>query len=469
MSQLSPRMRFIVFAIAAAIALLTGCGGGGDPVSPVRCPDGSVAPGNDVSRCPVIPPPETVSVVSLSASTNFVGVTYPMARVTITASGQSTAGKTVTVAVTVDGSSVNGSTMLPEGSHNLCATATSSSGVKSNEACQVLAITWPEIVGRFVATTPTDEYVPQGLWAVVEDVDSVRVNPDGTFTIHTISALKDTAKVVIRGSNEVFPTLARVERKYYGNYVQIGSIKNWTIPTGTYAGQTIALSLEKAFKPTSPQPFGFFQRGQKTGEGGAYRYLVGSYTSYPVKVAVFRDRSNFPLSAVDEAKLWARLAEMEQTMGFDLFVQSDTNSVNIGGGLRVVFDSNRTTGGTDNPTLGDYLFGTVTLGPGTSGTLIILDPQYGVTTKHEFLHASGPISHTCQWMSAMEQNCLRNLPNDLTLEDVAYWHTMRLVRGLERKYNTRFSLAQMHQGERVFLLNLPEDKIVVHGTDGFSW
>lgn len=467
MLSLSPRMRFIVFVVATTTTLLTGCGGGGNPISPVRCPDGSVAPGNDVSRCPVIPPPETVSATA-SASTNFVGVTYPMARVTITASGQSTAGKTVTVAVTVDGSVVNGSVMLPEGNHTLCVTGTSSSGVKSNEACQVLAITWPEIVGHFVASTPTSEYVPQGLWAVVEDADSVRVNPDGTFAIHTISALKDTAKVVIRGSSEVFPTLARVEKQYFSNYVQVSSVKNWTIPTGTYAGQTIALSLEKAFKPTSPQPYGFFQRGQKIGEGGAYRYLVGSYTSYPVKVAVYRGRSTFTLSAEDEAKLWARLAEMNQTLGFNLYVQSDTVSVNAAGGVRTTFNPGGS-GGVDDWSKGDYVSGMVNIGLATDGTFLALTPQYGVTAKHEFLHASGPISHTCQWSSAMEQNCLRNTPNDFTPEDVAYWHIMRLVRGLERKYNTRFSMAQMHQGERVFLLGLTEDKVIVFGPEGFNW
>jgi len=467
---MSRMQRFIVFAIATAVALFTGCGGGGSPVSPVRCSDGSVAPGNDASRCPVIPPPETVSV-SLSASTNFVGVTYPMARVTITASGQSTTGKTVTVAVTVDGSPVNGSVMLPEGNHNICATATSSSGVKSNEACQVLAITWPEIVGRFVAATPTSEYVPSGLWAVVEETDSVRVNPDGTFNLHTLSALKDTAKVVVRGSNEVFPTLARVEKKYFASFVQIGSVRNWTIPTGTYAGQTVALSMEKAYKETPPQPTGFFPRWKLNQLGGTdsttYAYLVGSYTSYPVKVAAYKMRSNSLFSTEDEAKLWARLSEMNQTMGFNLYVQSDTTSVNATGGIRVTFGNGGAGGMVDNETKGDYISGMVNISQANDGTFLILTSQYGGATKHEGLHASGPIHHTCQWSSLMEQNCLRNLPNDLQPEDVAYWHLMRLVRGLERKYSTRFSLAQMHQGERAFLLGLPEDKVSVFGPEGW--
>ncbi len=460
------RQRFIVFAIATAIALLTACTE--TPVGPtVFCPDGSAAPGNDASRCPAPPPVETVSV-TVSASTSFVGVTYPMARVTISAGGQSSTGKTVTVSVTVDGSpSAVGSITLPEGNHNICAVGTSSTGVKSNESCQSLAITWPKIVGRFVATTPTGEYVPQGLWAIVEDADSVRVNSDGTFFVPTLSALTNVAKVVIRGSSEVFPTLARVEKQYFGNYVQVSSVRNWTIPTGTYAGQTIALSMEKAFKPTPPQAFGFFERSQKVGEGGAYRYIVGSYTTFPVKVAIFRMRSSISLSAVDEARFWARLAEMNQTMGFDLYVQSDTASVNVSGGVRLDLNPGAR-GGVDNETKGDYVSGQVTLGLGTNGTFGAFDSTSG-TAKHEFLHASGPIAHTCEWSSLMEQNCLRNQPENLTPEDVAYWHLMRLVRGLERKYGTRFSMAQMHQGERVFVLGLPEEKVIVYGVDGFEW
>ncbi|GEM_PF-4344479 len=467
---MSRNWRFVTtFAIALAIApFITACGTETPPVGPVvRCSDGSVAPDNDVSRCPIIPPPESVSV-TVSASTSFVGVAYPMSKVTISASGQSTNGKTVTVSITVNGSpSAVGSITLPEGNHNVCAVGTSSTGVKSNESCQTLAITWPGIHVRFVAVTPTGEYVPQGLWAVVDGADSVRVNSDGTGFVPTLSGLKDTAKVVVRGSNEVFPTLARVEKKYFGNYVQVSSVKSWTIPTGTYAGQTVVLSMEKAYKETLPQPTGLFPRWQKPGENGAYRYTVSGYTTYPIKVAVFRSRSNFTLSAVDEGKWWNRVNETNQTLGFNGFVQSDTTSVNASGGIRVVFDSSRTSGGVDNPTKGDYVFGTVTIGPGTSGTLVILDPQYGGVAKHELMHASAPFAHTCQYPSVMEQNCLRNVPNDLTPGDVAYWNLMRLVRGLERKYNTRFSLAQTHQGERVFLLGLLEDKVIVFGPEGW--
>ena len=98
-------LRIAVTSVAAAFTLLTACGGGGSPVSPpvvVYCPDRTVAPGNDISRCPAPPPPETVSV-SGSTSVSFVGVSYPMAKVTVSASGQSTIpGNTVTVAVTVN-------------------------------------------------------------------------------------------------------------------------------------------------------------------------------------------------------------------------------------------------------------------------------------------------------------------------------------------------------------------------------
>lgn len=472
----------IVFAIALAIApFITSCGTEVPPVGPdvKYCADGSAAPGNDISRCPVPPPVESVSV-SGNASVSFIGVTYPMAKVTISASGLSTAGKTVTVAVTVNGSpGAVGSITLSEGNHVICATATSSSGVKSAESCQTLVITWPSINGRFVAATPTGEYVPQGLWAVVEDVDSVRVNTDGTFVIHTLSALKDTAKVVVRGSSEVFPTLARVEKKYFASFVQISSVRNWVIPTGTYAGQVVGLSLEKAYTRTPPQGYGFFPRIPLVWENGAWRYVgegkgtygyfVGSYTSYPVRVAIYRGRSTITLSTVDEAKLWARLAEMEQTMGFDLFVQSDTASVNAFGGIRFMSNPGAS-GGVDYETRGDYISGMVNIGTGSDGTFSALEPTSG-TAKHEFFHASGPIAHTCQFSppSLMTQNCDVNQADDMTAEDVAYWHVMRLVRGLERKYDTRFSMAQMHQGERVFLLGLLEDKVIVFGPEGFSW
>ncbi|MHB0978275.1 MAG: hypothetical protein ACYC1K_02645 [Minisyncoccota bacterium] len=461
--------RFMVFAIALAIApFITACGTEVPPVGPdvKYCSDGSPAPGNDVSRCPATPV-ETVSVSSVNVSTSFVGVSYPMVQVTISASGLSTTGKPVTVAITVDGSPINGSLTIPEGSYRVCFIGTSSSGVKSDETCQTRSITWPKIVGRFVAATPTSEYVPSGLWAVAEETDSVRVNSDGTFSLPTLAALKDTAKVVVRGSNEVFPTLARVEKKYFGNYVQISSVRNWTISTGTYAGQTVALSLEKAFKPTSLQAFGFFQRGQKVGEGGAYRYLVGSYVSFPVKVAVYRGRSSISLSSVDEGRLWDRLNEMEQVTGFDLFVPSDTTSVNAAGGIRLLLNPGAGAA-VDEWSKGDYVSGQVTLGLGTNGTFAAFDPTVA-DAKHEFLHASGPIGHTCQWASVMEQSCLRNMPYNPQPEDVANWHLMRLGRGLERKYDTRFSMAQMHQGERVFLLNLPENGVIVYGTGGFEW
>lgn len=488
--MLSHSRRFIAAALAATVfSFLASCGEGGHPVGPpvvVYCPDGSVAPGNDISRCPPPPPPvETVSV-SGSVSVSFIGVAYPMAKVTITGSGQSTIpGNTVTVAVTVNNTpSTLGNITLPEGSYRVCFVGTSSTGVKSSEWCPPtnLAITWPSIRGRFVAATPTSEYVPSGLWAVVEDVDSVRVNPDGTYFIPTLMALRDTAKVVVRGSSEVFPTLARVEKKYFSNYVQIGSVKNWTIfgaiPGCTYAGQTIGLSLEKAYKRTPPQGNGFFPRWKLSQLGGTdsttYAYLVGSYTSYPVKVAIFKGRTDTPFSASaeDEARLWARLAEMNPTMCFDTFVRSDdTVSVNTSGGVRVNFDATRFSGGVNEETKGDYVFGTVNIGPGSDGTISALLPQYGGTAKHEFFHASGPIHHTCQFNppSLMTQNCNVNQANDMTAEDVAYWHLMRRVRELERKYSTRFSLAQMHQGENVFLLGLPEDKVIVFGPEGFSW
>jgi hypothetical protein len=190
---------------------------------------------------------------------------------------------------------------------------------------------------------------------------------------------------------------------------------------------------------------------------GINYYPIGSWNG-PVKWALIRSLTKAPMSSADSVNVKAGLDSLSRALcGIVQFVPAMESEVMPRNGLRIYLEPAGITdyGGVDQWNTGDYF----------SGVTIYANSDEMANIKivqHETIHALGK-GHTCEWRSIM-YSCFPtplDWPYSIAPEDVVYILAIIRIRELERKYHNHCysSLAQAIQGERVFELNLPEEKV----------
>jgi len=177
----------------------------------------------------------------------------------------------------------------------------------------------------------------------------------------------------------------------------------WTIPGGSYAGQTVAINTSSASGKGSK----FWRLSSINGK----RRIVGwNPSSLPARVAF---RPGLPVTATDSAAFWSILAAMEKDFGMRLFVPaplepgSDPDDV-------IVIDV-KAMGRDDGMTLVTWSSHGSLYDPRVYlRSTSLLQDQRIVT--HEMMHALG-FGHTSAWTSVMN---VHFGPSRVTAEDVAY-------------------------------------------------
>jgi hypothetical protein len=178
----------------------------------------------------------------------------------------------------------------------------------------------------------------------------------------------------------------------------------WTIPAGSYAGQTIRLNTDLATRRGSK----FLRISRLKGDA---RYVAWSPSRLPAPVAFRKGRR---ISAADSMAFWDILREMESDMGMRLFepalLSDDSDPDDI-----IVVD-------TKNMQHDDGMTFVTWSTPGG-----IYDARVFVRSiatlhssrvvAHEMMHALG-FGHTSAWSSIMSSEAAS--PSRLTAVDVAY-------------------------------------------------
>jgi len=460
------RLNFCGAASALLLVLSMSACGGSNPAAPVQtvhCADGSVAPNNDASKC-VAAKPETVSFSSISPANGSViaqsASVYPMANVQFSA----TTNIPATVTYTLDGNSVSVQANVPVGTHNLRIVATPLIGVGSDTT---ITFTVPQagVNIHLIVATAIGGRVPQGARAVIEDADSASFDAQGNVFVPSRFAITESnAKIVIRGDAGMIPFLGRVPSRFFNNLTVIGVPTTFSIASGVYAGQMIPIHMDSAYTlvtSLAQNHLSFYLRTQQA--DGSWAYNVGSWPG-TAKYAFFK----YAVSAQDSIDTKKTTDSLNVMYGYTVFTPTDTADVKANGGLVVYLNhSNSVSGGSVPGLQGDYNSGEVDLQlaswpAGTAGNLAGVPVYY--LLWNEFLHTIG-VGHTCSWVSLAQSSCSYDESPVITSRDVGYILLMIRVRALERQYNTRFSMAQAHQGERMSQ-GLSEDKVAYVDANG---
>jgi hypothetical protein len=184
----------------------------------------------------------------------------------------------------------------------------------------------------------------------------------------------------------------------------------WTIESGTYAGQQVALELTRAIgRKGQKDRFWRFAGGGKLTDG-----IVGWKSNrYPIPVAFRRNRGASEISANDSAAFWSILSTMNADFGMTVFrpatSSGDDPSDIIIVDLGIMREADGLSRVTWAPT-GELFDVRVTLRDAG-----VLHNAHVVT--HEMMHALG-FGHTTAWRSVVNPD--RGGTERLTPEDVAY-------------------------------------------------
>ena len=454
------RQRLRLLASAGAAALLVGCGG--SPTVP-----------NNTCKVNCTQPPATtqltVSVVSPSVGTTFSATSDSTTMVTVSAkailtqNGNSTdVTDSSTFSWTVDGKTVSGSgpTLsygFTVGSHTVNTTATSLSGVVGNQGHTSFSIVVVSLnLHLHVATLDSSVHMFTGEYAMIMDrymqtvLDSVLVGSDGNVVYNNpVYTSKDSLNIVLRGDTNVEWFAATVSKSSFGHFNPILVPKSVTIPTGGYKGRTFPISLEAAYtvvQSSYPNNVSFYRRFLHA--DGSYYYGVGDFKTLPALVWL-----RGATRAVDTLRYQIVLDSINKIYGFKYLTLADSATYAKGCGFVLINNPiNPSSDGTysSNP---DFCNGVVHIGVPDS-----LWSKFGANiSMAEILHVLGG-GHTCKWVSLIGSGCSYSIVYTIQPGDVAYTLLMYRVRDMERQYNTHFSLAYDHQGQKL-RLDMPLDKI----------
>jgi hypothetical protein len=388
-----------------------------------------------------------------------------MANLQISVTATSARGNIVNLTYAVDGNPVSSSANVTVGPHSIHISATATTSEVAKDTTITIVVQQAGFNIHLVVATATGERAPQGARAVIEDADSTSFDAQGNAFVPSCFAVKESnAKINIRGDAGMIPFLGHVPSRFFSNLTVIGVPTTFTIPSGPYAGQVIPIHMDSVYAlvtSLAQNHLSFYLRTQQV--DGSWAYNVGSWKTFPVKVAFFQ----YAVSALDSIGVQKSLDSLNTVSGFKVFVLTDTVDVNTNGGVKIyVNHPNTSSDGSIQGLQGDYTFGVVHLQygswpvgtPGVGGT-----PIYDLV-QAELIHTLST-GHTCSWVSLSESSCSYANGDFLSARDLGYILLMIRMRALERQYNTRFSIAQAHQGERMSQ-GLPEEKVAYVDANG---
>jgi hypothetical protein len=288
---------------------------------------------------------------------------------------------------------------------------------------------------------------------------TVPVGTDGTFSVEA-DVRADTVQLVVdhsgTGARTTLPALVRVSGRAPARDLRIVLVPAyWTIAAGTYAGTTVAVSMDAAFQAPCSTP------GDKNCDGFYPADWLGGVKQWParllpVRVAFDRANSHQPISAADSAAFWATVGRMNQDAGTILFRPARMEEITLGAANRpvdaVVVRVDTTLTGFSAWThwwwnaAGDMYAGVVR--PASTAQLRV---EWLMT--HELLHTHG-FKHSCAWATVMgSYGC--NPAQRLTIGDVAYLQLAMRVHQRQQATGAAHGLAAALQGERVRMKGLP--------------
>lgn len=309
------------------------------------------------------------------------------------------------------------------------------------------------VTGRVVAADGGSTAGVRVVVAGASFADSSTVDSTGSYTLRVPARLRDSVELVAR---EADPAGGR----YHPASVRLAGIdvqgehgfvlvpREWTIPTGSYAGTRVEISLRRAFQPVCGGCSAFLKRG--SGVAGGVR--TWPETHFPLRVVFDREFSPLPISPRDSVSFWRGADELERDFGADLLrpaPYSATASVGDSVPSDLIFvlldPSLRVSGlGTAGAYGEDIVFGEVRL----KGSGLLAGPEGRDIVMHELMHAMG-LGHTCSWRSVMavSTRCPAMRSERATPEDVAYAQVVRRVRELQRVHRAEWGLEAALAGE----------------------
>ena len=230
-------------------------------------------------------------------------------------------------------------------------------------------------------------------------------NSDGTFQFNADIpiATADSVDLIVdvddgpRPFAPIHKRIASDDSASYRRPLLISS--NVHIPSGTYAGSTVAITLDGAFAPICPDAASLSCRG-------FFDYwtdvpLLWPTEAFPIPLAFFRREGAPDITPEDSAIFWANVASLEGELARDLFRPVDIGALGLvtpsgvpERGVAVSIDA------AASPALG---------GPAANNGRLVLARvrannnvwlRQRAVMNHELIHVLG-FGHTCAWDSLM--------------------------------------------------------------------
>jgi hypothetical protein len=302
--------------------------------------------------------------------------------------------------------------------------------------------------------------LPAGLTATVVSGASrvsAPVSASGTFSVQTAPE-SDSVDVIIAEATggSVLPALVRVGGRTHATGLRVILVpRSWTINGGEYAGQTVAVSVDDAFRPPCTTAGdtncdGFYPRAWATG------IKLWPASRFPVPVAFDRTRTHGTISPADSVAFWTIVGRMNTDLGTAVFrpARLEELALNTAGtptnGVAIRVDTTLTGFGAWTNwwwnSNGEMYAGVIRARAATgllSSSLM----------THELLHTQG-FKHSCSWPTVMGgYGC--GSTTRLSPADVAHAQLARAVLDAQRSTGAQHGLIAALQGERVVLRNLP--------------
>jgi hypothetical protein len=334
-------------------------------------------------------------------------------------------------------------------------------GVESTVPTTVVASVRPHFTGRLLVAGSST--CPSGAWVLAgpdgqQDSAAVR-SSDCTFSLDSRFALDDTARIVATAP-AMKGFLGRVPKRYFAALNIVGVPATWTITAGTFAGSQVPIDLVAAYTnpPGREGDPSFYLR-----YGTPARYVVGSYAAPPVPTAFCRAASNRAIDLADSTAFWLIMSAYHVILGRTMYAPAQDAAVcgQSTPGFELVRDSTQggiPVAGITTPFSRDFAKGIMDGDWKQESRKCFIDL---FCVQHEMTHGLG-FGHTCSWRSIMESCGDRSMQSDTpTPTDIAYVQLMGAVADAERALNTRLSLPQAHQYERVSR-GLAEEQVDVY-------
>jgi len=300
--------------------------------------------------------------------------------------------------------------------------------------------------------------------------DSASFNTSCRAEISSKVFLSDTGRTIVwfdaidRTNRTYHPALASVSSDSL-KYVQkfIAGPLQYTIHNGLWGGQTVGIDLATAFTISSDGKMSFYARSQQ--RDGSFVYSVGgrSPSKFPLQIAI-RKVTEQQFLPTDTVGFGSAVAELSNELGIP-FTLVPLASAQLSGwdGILVTLSDNIIISNGDPVWAfnGDIVGGAVNLASRS-------DPvHFRFTVKHEITHTLG-VGHPkedSKWLPSL----MSRDQSVITVDDSRYGVPQTLETGhlwfmydvweAQKQSGAQYGIANMHQGWRVLVQDLPLEVI----------